>query len=54
VCSIRPASMEEGARMFDTGNMRKLYTLGQQEGSSATGCLTKTGGGALPASAAAK
>jgi hypothetical protein len=54
VCSIRPASMEEGARMFDTGRMRKLYTLGQHEGSSATGCLTKTGGGALPASAAAK
>lgn len=41
VCAIQRSTTRDDAPLFDTAHMRELYAMGEQEGTSANGCLTK-------------
>lgn len=42
ICAIDEAAPNADAPLFDTGHMRKLYTMGEEEGRAQDGCLIST------------
>ncbi len=41
VCAVQRPTKGDDAPLFDKAHMRELYVMGEQEGASVTGCLTR-------------